>query len=148
MKFTVTGSKIICSRKDNTVAEEDKYRAVAEFDAHLDTIAPHVETKLTRGEVEELERFLADRKRIQANTMQVNMLEVLPELIEEATEILNSVSRLNKTMYRELNSAVARLSDALENVKPKNTGKKITPVHRMTEPEAMKERLDNIKRDL
>lgn len=147
MKFEVAGSKIICSRIDTTVEDDIKYRPVVEFDAHLDEIAPHVAAKLTQGETAELERFLADRRRIRANPAQVNMLEVLPELIGEAIEILNSVNRLNQTMYRQLHASVARLSEALENVKPKHKGK-VTPIRQMGESEALKERLENIKRDL
>jgi hypothetical protein len=147
MKFEVAGSKIICSRIDTTVEDDTKYRPVVEFDAHLDEVAPHVAAKLTQGEIAELERYLADRRRIRANPTQVNMLEILPELIGEATEILKSVDRLNQTMYRQLHSSVARLADALDNVKPRHKGK-VTPIRQMGETEALKERLENIKRDL
>ena len=82
MRFTVAGNKVICSRLDKTVEGEDKYRQVVGFDAHLDEVPPHVAARLTQGEIEELEHFLADRKRIQGNPAEVNMLEVLPELID------------------------------------------------------------------
>ncbi|MFQ5575156.1 MAG: hypothetical protein ACE5E0_05990 [Terriglobia bacterium] len=148
MKFTVAGSKIICSRIDNTVEEEaDTYRRVVDFDAHLDTVPPHVVAKLTQGEIEELEHFLADRQRIQANPAEVNMLEALPELIGEAAEALESVNRLNKTMYQKLASAVEQLREALENVRPKSDGR-LTPVEKMRDSEALKQRLENIKQEL
>ena len=147
MKFEVAGSKIICSRIDTTVEDALRYRPVVEFDAHLDEVAPHVAAKLTQGEIDELQRFMADRKRIRANPAQVNMLEALPELIGEATEILTSVDRLNQAMYRQLHSAVTRLAEALENVKPRRKGN-VTPLQRMDESEALKERLENIKQDL
>lgn len=147
MRFTVAGSKIICSRIDRTVEDADKYRPVVEFDAHLDTVPPHVAARLTQSEVEELEHFLVDRKRIQANPADVNMLEALPELLDEATEILGSVDRLNKTMYRKLHSSIVQLIQTLDNVKPRDKGR-VTPIRTMRKSEALKEKLENIKQDL
>lgn len=147
MKFTVSGSRIICSRADNTVDEECAYRRVVEFDAHVDTIPPHVAARLTAGEVEQLAAFMADRKRIQANPIEKNMLEALPTLLEEAAEILGSVDRVNNAMYQQLSAAIAGLSAALNSVKPAQTGNP-TAVNRMRKSEAQKERLENIRRSL
>jgi hypothetical protein len=147
MKFTIAGNKIICSRVDNTVEDVDTHRQVVAFDAHLDAVPPHVAAKLTQVEIEELEYFLADRKRIQASPAEVNTLEALPELIGEATDILNSATRLNKTLYQDLCSSVASLAEALDNVKPRKKGG-VTPIRRMRESEALKERLENIKQGL
>lgn len=147
MKFTVAGNKIICSRIDNTMEGADRYQRVVEFDAHLDTVPHHAAARMTRREVEELEHFLMDRKRIQENSAEVNMLEALPELVEEAIDILDSVSQLNETMYRKLNSSITRMAEALDNVKPKRKGR-VTPIHGMRKSEALKERLANIKQEL
>lgn len=147
MRFTAAGSKIIGSRIDNTLESADKYRAVVAFDEHLDTVPPHVASKLTQSEIEELEHFLADRKRIQANPAEVNMLEALPELLDEATEILGSADRLNETMYRKLQSSIARLRRTLDGVRPGNKGR-VTPVRSMRKSEALKEKLENIKKDI
>jgi hypothetical protein len=147
MRFTVAGSKIICSRIDNTVESADKYRPVVEFDAHLDAVPPHVVAKLTQREVAELEHFLADRKRIQANPAEVNMLEALPELLDEAADILGSAVRLNETMYRKLHSSIARMRRTLDDIKPGNKGQ-MTPVRSMRKSEALKEKLENIKQEL
>ena len=147
MRFTVAGSKIICSRIDGTVEGTERYRRVVDFDAHLDTVPPHVEARLTQSEIEELESFLADRKRIQANPAEVNMLEALPELLDEATDILSSVDRLNDTMYRKLYSSIAQLIEKLDNVKPRHKGR-LTPIRSMRKSEALKEKLENIKQDL
>jgi hypothetical protein len=144
MKFTVAGSRIICSRKDNTVADEDAYRCVVEFDAHVESVPPHVSAKLISSEIEELKEFMADRKRIQANPTEKNMLEALPDLLQEATDILNSVERVNETMYNNLSAAIARMSCALDNVKPVSRGEP-TPVNSMRSSDAQKERLANIK---
>lgn len=118
MRFAVAGSKIICSRIDNTVESADRYRRVVEFDAQLDAVPHHVAAKLIPSEIEELQRFLTDRKRIQANGVDVNLLEALPELLDEATDILDSADRLNETMYRKLHSSISRLRRTLEDVKP------------------------------
>lgn len=147
MRFTVAGSKIICSRIDNTVESADKYRPVVEFDAHLDVVPPHVAAKLTQSEIVGLDHFLADRKRIQADPEAVNMLEALPELLDEATDILGSADRLNETMYRKLHSSIARLRRTLDNVKPGHKGQE-TLVRTMRKPEALKEKLDSIKQDI
>ena len=80
MKFTVAGNKIICSR------DADNPIQVVVFDAHLESVPPHVAAKLTRREIEELDHFLSDRKRIQSNPTEANMLEALPKLLAESTK--------------------------------------------------------------
>lgn len=147
MKFTVAGSKITCSRIDNTVERGDRYRRVVDFDAHVDMVPPHVAARLTQSEIEELEKFLADRKRIQSNSAEVNMLEALPELLDEATDILKSADQLNETTYRRLYSSIAQLIQTLDNVKPRRKGQ-VTPIRTMRKSEALKEKLENIKQDL
>lgn len=118
MRFTVAGSKIHCSRLDNTVEEGDCYRRVVECDAQVDSVPPHVESRLTVAEVRQFEEFLEDRKRIQANPAEQNMIEAVPELLREATAILESVEQLNKSMYGKLSAAVGMLQLALEDVRP------------------------------
>jgi len=147
MNFTVAGNRIICSRKDNTVADEDAYRRVVEFDAQVDTVPPHVAARLTTGETEDLKAFITDRQRIQANPTEKNMLEVLPGLLQEAADVLDAVESINKTMYETLFASIARLSGALDNVKPVARYES-TPVNRMRISEAQKERLENIKKEL
>jgi hypothetical protein len=147
MKFTVAGSKIICSRVDRTSEGADTYRRVVQFDAHVDSIPPHVAARLTQGEMDELKQFLADRRRIQANPAEKNMLEALPGMLDEATEVLESVDSINKTMYRQLATSIKRLTTALESIKPRSSGR-ITLVRKMRDSEALKERLENIKQKL
>lgn len=147
MKFTVAGSKVLCSRIDNTVAEEEVYRRVVEFDAQVESVPPHVSVKLIGSEVEQLQGFMADRKRIQANPAVKNMLEALPGLLEEATVVLNSVERVNETTYNTLSAAIIKMSCTLDSVKPVSQGEP-TPVNSMRYSEAQKERLKNIKRKL
>ena len=147
MRFTVAGSKIICSRIDKTVDSDNRYRNVVEFDSHVDTVPPHVAAKLTRSEVIELEEFLADRQRIQKEPVAVNILEALPDLVEEVTDVLTSVNNLNNSVYERLWSSVASLADALESVRPENNGRG-APIQGMRSSEVLKERLENIKREL
>lgn len=150
MKFTVAGSRIICSRADNTVEDDGAYRHVVEFDAHVDSVPPHVAARLTSCEADQLKAFIADRKRIQANPIEKNMLEALPDLLGEATEILDSVDEVNGTMYEKLSKSIAELSKCLENVRPAALGNKgkPTPLKGMRDSEAQKERLQNIKQEL
>lgn len=147
MKFTVVGNRIICSRTDNTVEDEGAYRRVVEFDAHVDTVPPHVAARLTSHEADQLKEFMADRKRIQANPVETNMLEALPELLSEATEILDSVDKVNSAMYERLSMSIGVLSASLENVRPA-TKEKLTTLKGMRNSEAQKERLENIKQEL
>ena len=123
------------------------YRRVVDFDAHVESVPPHVSAKLITSEIEQLKEFMADRKRIQANPAEKNMLEALPELLREATDILDAVESINKTMYRKLSASIAKLSSALDNVKPVSRGGQ-TPVANMRHSEAQKERLKNIKQEL
>ncbi len=147
MKFKVVDNRIICSRQDSTAKDDNVYRHVVEFDAHVDKVPPHVASRLTSGEVEELEQFMADRRRIRANPAERNMLEALPELLHEATEIIRSVDRLNKAMYEKLADSISDMQSALDNVKPSDEGQ-LTPVNNMRDSEAQKERLDVIRREL
>jgi len=147
MKFTVAGSRIICSRKDSTAEDDGVYRHVVEFDSHVDTVPPHVAARLTASEIDQLKEFIADRMRIQANPAAKNMLEFLPDLIAEATGILDSVDEVNQTMYKRLSKSIDGLRASLEKVSPTATGR-VTPVKRMRRSEAQKERLENIKKVL
>ncbi|MGD2172770.1 MAG: hypothetical protein PVF80_11710 [Gammaproteobacteria bacterium] len=147
MRFTVAGSRILCSRKDNTAADGDCHRHVVSFDAHVDRVPPHVAAKLTRGEIEELESFLVDRKRIQANPVQVNMLEALPDLLDEAATELDAAGQLTEGLYRKLVSSVRRLSRVLDSVKPRSDSERKV-VRNMRGSEVLKERLEDLKRNL
>ncbi len=137
MKFTVAGSRIICSRKDNTVADVEAYRRVVEFDAHVESLPAHVSAKLTTSEIEQLKELMADRKRIQANPAAKNMLEALPGLLAEATDVLNSVERVNESMYHRLTVSITNTSRALEKVKPVSQGEP-TPAASLRYSEAQK----------
>lgn len=147
MKFTVSGSRIVCSRLDTTVPGNDTYRQVVQFDANVDKVPPHVEARLTSGEVKELEQILEDRRRIQQNSPEKNMLEVLPGLVRDATEILNSIEQLDQAMYEQLQVAIANMATALENVRPIHHDGSTT-VDRLSESEAQKARLDNIRQEM
>lgn len=147
MKFTVAGSRIVCSRKDNTAEVDETYRCVVEFDAQVETVPPHVAARLTHGETEELRHFLADRQRIQASSVEQNMLEALPGLLQEATQILQSAQQVNRTLYAQLATAIADMQSALENIKPAGN-ENPTPLRNMRHTEAQKQRLENIKQDL
>ena len=147
MKFTLQGSRIICSRLDTTVEGNETYRQVVEFDANVDKVPPHVAARLTQGEVCELEDMLGDRRRIQENSTEKNMLEVLPGLIREATEILISVDQLDYATYEQLNAAAVEMTAALNSVRPIQYQSEST-TSKLPEPEAQKERLESIKQDI
>jgi hypothetical protein len=147
MKFTIAGSRIICSRKDNTANAKDAYRRVVEFDAHVESVPPHVAARLTSGELEHLKEFMADRQRIQANPANKNMLEALPGLLDEARDILESTERVNMPLYEHLSESISALSSALEKVTPARDNRP-THVSRMRDSEAQKERLENIRQEL
>jgi hypothetical protein len=118
MKFVVAGSKIICQRPDNTATGSDVYRHVIEFDADVAVVPPQVAERLTRIEKLELQRFLAERQQISATATEINLVEAVPGLLREATEILRAVDQLNNNLYRQLVKAAADFGDALENARP------------------------------
>ena len=144
MKFTVVGNKIICSRNENAVEGDDSFRRVVEFDAHLDTVPPHVLGALTESEIAELESFFVDRERIQANPANKNLLEALPGLLREATDILQSVEHVNRAIFDQLTASIAEINVALEHVETVSDGSP-TATESMRESEAQKERLEDIK---
>jgi hypothetical protein len=144
MKFTVAGNRIICSRKDNTVANAAAYRHAVMFDAQVESVPPHVSAKLVTGEIEQLNDFMADRKRCQENSAVKNLLETIPGLLGEAADILNSVERVNPGIYGELSEAIKITSRALDSVKPESRGEPAA-VNNMRYSEAQKARLVNIR---
>lgn len=148
MNFTVAGNKIICSRKHKTARNADNFRQIVAFDAHLELVPPHVAAKLTKHEVEELEHFLQDRKRIQANPTEANLLEALPNLLAESAQALLSADELDRPLYLRLCSSVTSLTEALQSVRPRSKGR-VTPIRQgMRESEALKERLEDIRQNL
>lgn len=147
MRFTVAGSKIICSRKDNTADDDETYKRVVEFDAQLGAMPPHVATRLATCEVEELNRFFDERERIQADSVEKNLLEALPGMVQESTDILDAATSVDETTYKELSASIRKLRDALDNVKPVSSGEP-QPVKGMRDSEAQKERLENIRQIL
>ena len=145
MQFTVCGSRIICSRKDRSAADDDVYKFVVEFDAHLHTVPMHVAARLTSNEVAQLEAFMAERQRIQANPAERNLLEVLPGLLEDASDILGNVKRVDNVTYHNLSASTQKLNAALRRVKRASRDDS-APTKNMRRSEAQKERLENIKR--
>ncbi len=117
MKIEVAGSQIICSRQDNTVADGEVYRPVVAFDLNAKAVPGHVLKKLISSEIEKLEDFMADRMQIQADPGVTNMLEALPDILREATDVLQSVSRVNDTMYNDLTGKIAKMQHALNNAR-------------------------------
>ena len=144
MKFTVCGSRIVCSRKDRAAADDDVYTIVVEFDAHLQTVPTHVAARLTNGEVAQLKAFMTERQRIQGKPAERNLLEALPGLLEDATDILEQVEQVNDETYRSLSVSIGELNDALRRVKPAHRDN-AAPIKNMRKSEAQKERLENIK---
>ncbi len=144
MKFTVVGNKIICSRKESAAEGDDAFRCVAEFDAHVVAVPPHVTGGLAQSEIAELERFLVDRQRIQANPANKNLLEALPGLLHEAAETLRSAEHVNSEIFEQLTASMAEMNVALEQVKTASSDSP-TLTENMRESEAQKERLEDIK---
>lgn len=146
MKFTVAGSKIVCGRIDKTVEEGNTYRPVVEFDLNIDSVPPHVAERLTQGEIEELEHFLADRRRIKAGPADKLMLEALPGLLNEATEILDSVDQVSAAMYKQLITSVGCLWSALDNAKPATNGH-VRPDENMRDSKAQEGKSENTEQE-
>ena len=147
MRFTVAGSKIICSRKDNTIENDQAYKRVVEFDAQVKSVPPHVAARLATCEVEELNDFFAERARIQADSAEKNLLEALPGLLQESTDILSATTNVDETMYTALSASIKKLERALANVKPILRSEPHS-AKGMASSEAQKERLENIKQEL
>lgn len=121
MKIIIAGSAVVCSRIDNTLEDNNVYRQVAEFDADVDSVPPNVAARLTSGEVLQLEEFLAERRRLPSDTVETNLLEVLPGSLRDAIAVIESVNEINEVTYEELTRTLADLAIALENAKPGST---------------------------
>ena len=97
MKFTVAGNKIICSRDENSGDRKQRHRRVVDFDAHVESVPPHVAARLRPREIRELKQFLAERQNIRDSSPEINMLEVLPDLIDEVSGVLAETGGLDRT---------------------------------------------------
>lgn len=146
MKFSFDGSKVVCSRIASS-DDGDMLRDVVEFDAHVDAIPMHVATQLTKMERLELERFLEDKERILARPDHSVILEALPALIDKVRGVLVSVERIDEHVFQQLTTANERLGAALIDVAV-NARDSNTQLNEMSESEALKPRLDVIKRGL
>jgi hypothetical protein len=115
MKFRFEGSKIVCSRVHDTDGGQ-QLDDVVEFDAHLDIVSAHVAARLTTSEKQQLERFLADKQRLQSRSTHRLILEALPGLIDKVRGVLDSADRIDESLHRQMTEANKRLGAALGSV--------------------------------
>lgn len=148
MKFQVEGRQINCIRieKDRKTGESEE-RVVATFDAHLDFAAPHVAAMLTRNELEQLNLWLQDRKKIQSKSKQQTLLESLPKILQEATKALDTTPVLNEETLKELIMRMHAFAEALDD-KLTTTSKRPEELKEMEPSDVLKEQLNVIKKDL
>ncbi|WP_286238801.1 hypothetical protein [Neptuniibacter halophilus] len=114
MRFITTEQKVHCIR----LLPEGEEQTVVTFDIGIDTVAPHVAALLSQREIEELEKWLADRsvlrQEIKKRTPEEVILGAFPGLICEATEALKSRGHLSQELKQELKSQLKAFKAELE----------------------------------
>lgn len=146
MQFSFEVSKIVCRRVQKS-RQGDVLIDVAQFDAHVDTVPPHVAGKLSSIEVKDLERFQLDKVRLQAKTEHRVILEALPTLIDKVRGVLVSVNQIDSKLHQQLTTAKDQLGTALLEVRVEQ-GKGREDAGSMSAEEALKVQLDIITRSL
>ncbi|MGK0341630.1 MAG: hypothetical protein ACJAXW_002181 [Candidatus Azotimanducaceae bacterium] len=146
MQFSFEGSKIVCQRVQES-HKGDILIDVAQFDAQVDTVPPHVAGKLSSIEVKDLEMFQRDKVRLQAKGEHRAIIEALPALIEKARGVLISVNQIDEILHQQLTIANERLGTTLLKVEVEQ-GKGTENAGSMSTEENLKVRLDVIARSL
>ena len=146
MQFSFEGSKIVCQRVQQS-NKGDVLIDVAQFDAQVDTVPPHVAAQLSSIEVKDLKLFQVDKVRLQAKADHRTILEALPTLIEKVRDVLICVNQVDEKLHQKLTIANHRLGDALMLVQIEQ-GKETDSAGSMNADEALKVRLDVITRNL
>lgn len=146
MKFVTTDFSVLCMRETPNGDKE-----VVSFDIDLDQVVPHVKATLFPQEIEELKTWLAARSKLknhlESRDDELNVIDVLPALLNEATEILTSRGEVDANQKEMLIRAMSSLRESLENMttisetKPKVVGD-------LGRAEFLKAKLDVIKQDL
>lgn len=146
MQFSFEGSKIVCQRVQQT-RKGVRLIDVAQFDAQVNTVPPHVAAKLSPIEVNDLKSYQIDKVRLQAKAEHRAILEALPTLIEKVRGVLVSVEQLDDKIHQQLTIANDRLSATLLEVQVEQ-GKRAEVAGSMNAEEALKVQLDVITRSL
>lgn len=148
MKFLIDGNQINCVRNihdEKTGKEKDE--VVVSFDAHLYSIAPHVESVLNANELEQLKAWLDDKAVIQTRSREQTLLKAMPSLLEESAKALETLDEIDIEDHTNLKNALSVLNNVLNNKDillktEENSFKQIS------ENEALKKQLDMIKKEL
>ncbi len=143
MKFVTTDFSVRCIRETEKGDEE-----VASFDINIDQVAPHVAAVLFPTEVEELEAWLRARSELQEHLTErpdeLNLIDVLPSLLNEASQVLQEHGKIDLRVKNELKSNIAQLSKELDKLAVISEPKPET-IEDLGKAELIKAKLDVIK---
>lgn len=149
MEFVQNGNQIDCVRTSRNRRKDDVSRVVvASFDAHLETIAPHVKGLLKRAEIKQLENWLEDRRKLKAKPAAETILETLPGLLMQAREAVDQLPVIDERLFAELQLATEVFQSALDAKRGHTSPSKKAELEEMGHSEALKQRIDRIKKVL
>ncbi|MDI3326433.1 hypothetical protein QKW35_18800 [Pontibacterium granulatum] len=152
MEFVTDDATVQCIRiVPGDQGNPDTRVVVATFDSAVETIAPHVAAKLSEIEIRELELWLEDRAKLQAELnetpAEIAALKALPQMIDQACDSLGNLKELDRDTYQALMNAVSHLSDALAQVQ-NITENARTELNHLQDSEELKEKLDAFKHSI
>ncbi|WP_420598549.1 hypothetical protein [Neptuniibacter sp.] len=115
MKFITTDYSVRCMRE---TPEGDK--EVVSFDINIGQVATHVAAALFQDEVEELNAWLSARSNLQDHLTErpdeLNIIDVLPALIEEANLILKKRGKVDSQQKKALSEQANILTETLNQM--------------------------------
>ena len=148
INFVTEDGSVNCVRTvTDTETGDAVSRVVATFGAEVDCVAPHVAAALNPREIRELEQWLKDRANLETEPPEKAVLEVLPQMLDEAIAALDEVDELDAGVYQALQEKVSAFSAALEEFSGVSEDS-TTNVRKMKGSEVMKEKLEIIKKNL
>ena len=149
MEFVQSGNQIDCVRisrdRERGVASR---RVVVSFDAHLETIAPHVKGLLKRTERRQLQQWLEDRRSLKAKPTEQTVLETLPSLLTQAGGAIGQLPVVDEKLFAELELATDLFRSALDAKRTDTAPMQDTALEEMGNSEALKHRIEQIKKGL
>lgn len=148
MRFVIGETQVLCLRESkNPKTDETIEEEITSFDVVLDVIAPHVAALLRPEEINDLKIWLKERKKIQNEPAELQLLRTLPDMMREGAKVLNRIDNLDRPSYDNLVDAMKIFSKDLKRFDDiyKSEGSNYQSID---DDQVMKERLHSIRKDI
>ncbi len=152
MDFINETGKIKCLKEIHIQGNElAKPVEIASFDELVETVPPHVASKLSSEEIKQLELWLKEREslkeKLQEAPLEKTVVETLPALLREATNALEEIDGVDHVLYKDIKLQLSEFDNKLSKLKQLNDDDTLAQ-NEMNDSEVLKEQLKIIKKNL